>query len=130
MYEHERSLVTRFANRPFVLLGVNSDQDPSVPQALQKKGTVTWRSFQDMSMNPKVSDRWHVQGWPTLYLIDETGTLRKIYVGAPDPNELSNAIERLVIAAESNARVTSLSQMHCLARARESVPPDGWASWR
>ena len=38
MYPHERSLVKRMENRPFALIGVNSDKDKAVlKKALEKE---------------------------------------------------------------------------------------------
>jgi len=52
MYRHERSLVKQLADKPFVLIGVNSDQGISGKNLQQlretiKKKNLTWRSFQN-----------------------------------------------------------------------------------
>ncbi len=78
MIPHERELVQKFADAPFVLVGVNGDQDPQEAHAIAKKNGVTWRSFWD---GPKVgagkiSTLWNVRGWPTIILIDHKGIIR------------------------------------------------------
>ena len=45
MYPHERSLVKALAGQPFVILGVNSDQDRDGIKETVKKEEITWRSF-------------------------------------------------------------------------------------
>ena len=45
MYPHERSLVKNLSGKKFALIGINSDDDPAVPQGLAKDGVVNWRSF-------------------------------------------------------------------------------------
>jgi hypothetical protein len=76
MYPHERSLVEKFKDRPFVILGVNSDDDREQLKEVLIKEKLTWRSFWDGgSTDGPIARRWNVTGWPTLYLIDHTGTI-------------------------------------------------------
>ncbi len=78
MIPHERSLVDRLKDKPFALLGVNSDEDKAYYAAEQKAMGVTWRSFWN---GPKgtggpISTRWNVRGWPTIYVMDHKGVIR------------------------------------------------------
>ena len=41
---HEKALVQRYSDRPFVLLGVNSDKDKQQYRRKAKAMGVTWRS--------------------------------------------------------------------------------------
>jgi hypothetical protein len=76
MYPHERSLVEKFKDRPFVILGVNSDASRELVKQVSEKEKLTWRSFWDGgSTDGPIASRWNVNGWPTLYLIDYTGTI-------------------------------------------------------
>ena len=72
MYDHERSLVNEMKNRPFALIGVNSDQDLEEIRKIVKDKKLNWRSFQNQPKGAKraISDDWAVQGWPTLVVID------------------------------------------------------------
>jgi|SRR5215203_3679688 len=81
MYPHERSLVEKYRDRPFVILGVNSDDDREQLKETIAKEKLTWRSFWDGgSTSGPIASRWNVSGWPTLYLIDHTGTIvRQVY---------------------------------------------------
>ena len=45
MIPHERSLVEKFKDKPFALVGVNSDETPEKLREVQKKEKITWRSF-------------------------------------------------------------------------------------
>ena len=77
MYPHERSLVKRLKDRPFVLLGVNSDRDKEALKEVLKKEDITWRSFWNGgSTQGPISDAWKVRGWPTIYVLDEHGVIR------------------------------------------------------
>jgi poly(3-hydroxybutyrate) depolymerase/peroxiredoxin len=98
---HERTLVERFRDRPFVLLGVNGDDsDPPAGATLAKLG-ITWRSIRNKLPSGKtISDEWHLAGWPTLYLVDHTGKIRRRWTGVPPTDEFDHEIERWVAVAE------------------------------
>src|SRR5262249_14802946 len=103
MIPHERSLVNRLEDKPFVLLGVNSDRDPEKLKSDLKENQVTWRSFQNQRKESKaISEEWGVQGWPTLYLIDHMGIIRKKWLGSPTAEVLDKEGEKLVQAAEKD----------------------------
>ena len=93
MYPHERSLVKKYANQPFAIVGVNSDPKERV-QKVMKEGTVLWRSFWDGgATGGPIARAWNVSGWPTIYVIDHEGVIRyKNVRGA----ELDKAIEVLM----------------------------------
>ncbi|HVC93429.1 MAG TPA: thioredoxin-like domain-containing protein [Pirellulales bacterium] len=77
MYPHERSLVKRLANQPFVLLGINSDQDRDELKEVMKTEGITWRSWWDGgSTQGPIATQWNVQGWPTIYVLDHEGVIR------------------------------------------------------
>jgi hypothetical protein len=77
MYPHERSLVKRFAESPFALLGVNSDRDREKLKEVMQEENITWRSFWNGgSTRGPISNRWGVSGWPTIYVMDAKGVIR------------------------------------------------------
>ena len=85
MYPHERSLVEKWKDKPFALIGVNSDGTNEAEglkkwREQAKEMGVTWRSFRDEGNTPRISETWKVQGWPTLYYIDHKGTIRFKYL--------------------------------------------------
>jgi Thioredoxin-like len=103
MIPHERSLVNRLEDKPFVLLGVNSDRDPEQLKKDLKENQVTWRSFQNQRKEAKaIAEEWNVQGWPTLYLIDHNGVIKKKWLGSPSNEVLDKEVEKLVRAAEKD----------------------------
>jgi hypothetical protein len=68
--------VKTLANKPFALIGVNSDPDRDALQEVLKKEQITWRSFWDRGQDGRIAKAWHVNAWPTLYIIDDRGILR------------------------------------------------------
>jgi len=107
MIPHERSLVEKYKNRPFALLGVNSDgTDTEEGLANYKKQKaelgVTWRSFRNESTDPTISDVWRVQGWPTLYFIDHEGVIR--HKDVRDDEEMEKVLEEMIGKAEAVAK--------------------------
>ena len=77
MYPHERSLVKAMENKPFVLIGINSDPSKDVLKKVIADEKMTWRSFWDGgNTSGPIATKWNVHGWPTLYLLDGKGVIR------------------------------------------------------
>ena len=78
MYAHERSLVKRLEDKPFALLGVNSDADKDELKKAMEKEHITWRSFWNgpEGTGGPISTKWNVYSWPTTYVVDAKGTIR------------------------------------------------------
>jgi hypothetical protein len=111
MFPHERSLVTNLRDRPFVLLGVNTDQDREKILEVQRDGDVTWRSWWNgrplMGQSRRITNLWQVETLPTLYLLDHKGIVQKCYFEVPNQRELDDHINRLVDAAERDGKPAS-----------------------
>ena len=78
MYPHERSLVKQLSEKPFALIGVNSDSELDEIRSIVKEKNITWRSFwngPDGTSGP-ISTQWNVSGWPTIYVMDAEGKIR------------------------------------------------------
>ncbi len=78
MYPHERSLVKQLADKPFALIGVNSDKDLEKLREVVKEKNITWRSFWNgpQGTGGPISTEWGVSGWPTIYVLDAEGKIR------------------------------------------------------
>jgi thiol-disulfide isomerase/thioredoxin len=102
MLPHERALVKRLAGKPFVLLGINGDDDLDAAREAVRKEGITWQSFCGLrgKDQPDLAEQWNIAGWPTLYLIDHQGVIRQKWTGVPHEEELDDAIDELVRAAE------------------------------
>jgi hypothetical protein len=102
MYPHERSLVKKMADKPFALIGVNSDRDLKELKKTLEEEEITWRSFWngEMGTGGPISTDWNVRGWPTLFVIDHKGVIRHKWLGNPVDEKLDAAIDKLVAIAE------------------------------
>ncbi|WP_159452333.1 TlpA family protein disulfide reductase [Singulisphaera sp. GP187] len=101
MIPHERSLVKRLEGKPFVLLGVNDDEDRNLAVQAVKSKNITWRSWWDGGIEGPIVLRWNVRGWPTTYVLDDRGVIRFKNLRGQD---LDRAVDRLVNEAESRGR--------------------------
>jgi peroxiredoxin len=105
MYPHDRALVKKLADRPFVLLGVNSDRDRNALKKVMKDEEITWRSWWDGgNASGPIAARWNVTNWPTVFLIDHEGTIRNKFVGTSGEEQLDGAVESLIKDAEKGGR--------------------------
>jgi len=78
MYPHERSLVKKMKDKPFALIGVNSDKDKEKLRERTQEENITWRSFWNgpLGTSGPISEEWGVRGWPTIYILDPQGRIR------------------------------------------------------
>jgi hypothetical protein len=104
MYPHERSLVKKTEGKPFALVGVNSDAKKGLQETIEKE-KMTWRSFWDGpdSAGP-IASKWHIHGWPTLYVLDAKGVIRHKWVGSPGDQVIDEAIEKLIFETEGGKK--------------------------
>jgi len=98
MYPHERSLVEKYKNEPFAIVGINSDKDLEKLKEVREKQNISWRSFWNgpEGTGGPISSAWNVRGWPTLYVLDGKGTIRYKSVGANEP-ALDKVLEELLV---------------------------------
>ncbi len=94
MYPHERSLVEEMKNKPFALIGVNSDDLPRAKKAVEENG-LNWRSFQNQPEGAErpISEDWAVQGWPTIVVLDADMV---IHYRGHNGNEATEIAKKLV----------------------------------
>lgn len=65
-------------DKPFALVGVNSDKTPEVAKAAIAKNNLNWRSFQNQPEGAAkaIADDWAVKGWPTIVVLDAEMRIR------------------------------------------------------
>src|ERR1700720_2140993 len=103
MYPHERSLVKKLADKPFALLGINSDINKEELKKVMEKEEITWRSFWNgpEGTNGPISKKWNVHGWPTIYVLDHKGVIRYKNVRG---EKMDEAVDKLLKEQEGDAK--------------------------
>lgn len=94
MVPRERQLVRRLEGRPFVLLGVNGDEDAARLRRQVEDRQIPWRSWFDGGPDGPISTRWNVRTWPTVFILDREGVIR--FKGHRDQDGWEAAIEALL----------------------------------
>ena len=105
MYPHERSLVKRMADKPFALVGVNSDSSvEKLAEALEREN-ISWPSFFDGGgTSGPIALAWGVRGWPTIYVIDAEGVIRfKNVRGERMDDAVDTLLEEMGVELESES---------------------------
>jgi thiol-disulfide isomerase/thioredoxin len=100
MIPHEREMVEKMKGKPFALLGVNVDEEKAdFVSFMGDKDKMPWDHWYDGSKGP-VAKMFKVRAYPTMYLIDAKGIIRKKWIGSPGNEVLDKAVEELVAEAE------------------------------
>lgn len=100
MIPEEKALVERLSDRPFALIGVNSDPAEMAKTRVKAEG-ITWRSFADGSTSGPIAKAWSVDHWPSIYVLDAAGKVRYRDIrGAA----LADAVDRLLQEIESGPK--------------------------
>ena len=78
MVPHEREMVERLKDKPFVLIGVNGDETTEKAKEVMAKEKMTWPSFWNGPRDDAkaISKAWNLRGWPTIYVLDAKGIIR------------------------------------------------------
>jgi hypothetical protein len=75
MLPHEREMVKRLADKPFTLLGINSDESRSALKKIVEKENITWPNIYE-GKRGAIAGRWNVHSWPMIYILDHEGVIR------------------------------------------------------
>lgn len=94
MLPSEREMVQRLKDKPFTLLGINSDSSRSALEKTIKDERITWPNIYDgVAGEGGIAKQWNVYSWPTLYILDHEGVIR--YKGLGE-NDIGPAVDELL----------------------------------
>jgi peroxiredoxin len=99
--------VTNLKDKPFALIGVHTGgTTPEQLKEVMEKERITWRSFVDVGdagAGP-IATSWNLAATPTFYVIDHKGVIRYKWAGAPGEKVMDAALEKVIQAAEKDAK--------------------------
>jgi hypothetical protein len=96
MLPAEKEMVKRLADKPFALIGINSDGDRSVVNTILEREKITWRNVIDGNTSGPIATAWNISGWPTIYVLDKEGKIRHRDLR---DDELEKAVVKLLAEA-------------------------------
>jgi thiol-disulfide isomerase/thioredoxin len=99
MIPHERELVEKYKDKPFVIISVSADEEKSDLTEFLSKEAMPWTHWWDGPKGP-VLKMFKIKAFPTLYLIDAKGVLREKWVGNPGNDKIDKAVADLVAEAK------------------------------
>jgi len=100
MIPHEREMVKRLASKPFKLIGVSADTDKSKLTKFLESNPMPWIHWWDEGKENPLFETLKIEVFPTLYLIDAKGVIRKKMFGYQEPEVLDKAVDDLIKEAE------------------------------
>ncbi|WP_446830281.1 peroxiredoxin family protein [Candidatus Foliamicus sp.] len=79
-YPYKRFMLELYKDDPVVILGVNSDEEiETILEAKEDEGLdyrVWWDGHGEVGTEGPIAKEWNVTGWPSIYILDETGVIR------------------------------------------------------
>jgi len=79
-YPYQRLMLELYEDKPFALLGVNSDGDIKVAKQGKVDSRLPYRSWWDghaeKNTSGPIATQYGVTGWPTIYILDHEGVIR------------------------------------------------------
>ena len=99
MIPHEKDLVAKLQKARFAMIGIDCERanTPTEAKKFMEEQGITWRQVWDGgSTQGPIAKAWHIQAFPTIYLLDGNGVIRHRYVGAPQGNTLDTAVDNLL----------------------------------
>ena len=100
---HEKALVERLKDEPFVLLGVNTDDDKEQYKKSLVEHGVTWRSSWQGSTDGPWPTHWGVNSYPTIFVLDAEHKIRFLDARG---EELGRVVDLLLAEMQSKGGAT------------------------
>ena len=89
----------KLSEKPFALLGVNSDEDREALKQTMIEHDITWRSWWDAgSIDGPIHTRWQIVERPAIHLLDASGIIRHRNI---HPDEVGDVIDKLLAELSS-----------------------------
>lgn len=93
MIPHERKMVEKFKDKPFVLISVSGDDKPETVKEFLKKEPMPWTHWFAGTSSDSILRKWNVRFFPTILVLDSKGVIRYKHVR---DEELEKAVAELL----------------------------------
>ena len=94
----------KYADAPFMIVGVNSEDSMEKIQRICVEKELTWPSFFDGGgTSGPIATQWGVRGWPTVYILDHEGVIRSTNGRGPVLDAMLEDLIPKAIAAQKTA---------------------------
>jgi hypothetical protein len=100
---HEKAMVERLKDEPFVLLGVNTDDDKEQYKKNVVEHGVTWRSSWQGSTEGPWPTQWGINSYPTILVLDAEHKIRFLDARG---EQLGHAVDVLLAEMKAQAGTT------------------------
>jgi thiol-disulfide isomerase/thioredoxin len=99
MIPHERELLEKRKDKPFTILSVNVDDEQATATKFMGEEKMPWDHWWDGPKGP-VCKMFRIHAYPTLFLIDAKGIVRKKWTGVPGNEALDKAVDEVLADAK------------------------------
>jgi len=103
MIPHTKELVKKLEGKPFVFVSVSADDKKETLQDFLKKTSMPWTHWW-AGVSGGVIEDWDIEAFPTIFVIDAKGVIRKKFIGSQDEDALHKEVEKLVKEAEGDKK--------------------------
>lgn len=93
MIPHERELVARLKDKPFVLISLSADAKKETLTAFLEKEPMPWTHWWNGGAQGGAVEAYKVRFYPTIYVLDEKGVIRFKHVRG---EKMDHAVEELL----------------------------------
>ena len=99
MIPHERELVAKMKDKPFVLISLSADDKKETLEKFLEKEPMPWVHWWNGSAQGGAVEAYKVRFYPTIYVLDEKGVIRFKHVRG---EAMDKAVETLIKEVKSN----------------------------
>lgn len=103
MIPHSKEMVEKYKDKPFVLVGVSVDAKKETLTEFMKTNDMPWTHWW-CGATGGLAAELSVNAYPTIFLVDAKGVIRKKYRGSPGAAVLDKEVEALVKETEDKTK--------------------------
>ncbi len=93
MIPHEREMVTKLKDKPFVLISLSADKKKDTLEKFLEKEKMPWVHWWEGETKDGILKNWNIRFFPTIYIIDAKGVIRHKGLRG---EEMEKAVEKLI----------------------------------